>query len=217
MMIVRIQRWLLGGALVAAIAAVLLKESKWHHRFVDATARKPSGCLGRLLYRDPKSHYMSFRRAIDKLCLTPDDVLLDVCCGGGTLLSQALQTVRQAAGLDYSPDMVALTRENNPQAVADGRLEVRQGDAHALPWHDATFDAVTNANVLVFIQEPIKALREAYRVLKPDGRFVVVTTDKRRLAAPSMRRGFLPWRSIPPTNWPVCCVKQGSRRSRPIH
>lgn len=184
-------KWIVGGSLIVVSAVVLLHESKWHHRFVDVTARKPSGWLGRLLYRDPKSHYKSFQHALDKLCLTPDDVLLDVCCGGGTLLRQALQTVRQAAGLDYSPDMVALTRENNPQAVAQGRLEVRQGDAGALPWSDATFDAVTNANALVFIQEPVKALREAYRVLrspepaegKPGGRFVVVTTARRRFAA----------------------------------
>jgi ubiquinone/menaquinone biosynthesis C-methylase UbiE len=179
----KIQRWLLGGALVAAGAAALLNEGKWHHRFVDITARKPSGRLGRLLYRDPKSHYKSFRHALDKLCLTPDDTLLDVCCGGGTLLSHALQTVRQAAGLDYSPDMVALTKENNPQAVAEGRLKVRQGNAGALPWNDATFDAVTNVNALVFIQEPLKVLREAHRVLKPGGRLVVVTTAKRRFAA----------------------------------
>jgi SAM-dependent methyltransferase len=179
----KIEKWIVGGALIVAGAAVLLHESKWRHRFVDATARKPEGWLGRLLYRDPKSHYKSFQHALDKLCLTSDDVLLDVCCGGGTLLNQALQTVRQAAGLDYSPDMVALTRENNPQAVAKGRLEVRQGDAGALPWNEATFDAMTNANALVFIQEPVKALREAYRVLKPGGRFVVVTTAKRRFAA----------------------------------
>jgi SAM-dependent methyltransferase len=181
-MIVKIQCWLLGGVLIAAGVAVLLNESKWHHRFVDATARKPSGWLGRLLYRAPKQHYKSFWHALNKLCLTSDDILLDVCCGGGTLLSQVLQTVRQAAGLDYSPDMVALTRESNPQAVAEGRLDVRQGDACALPWNDATFDAVTNANALVFIQGPVKALREAYRVLKPGGRFVVVTTAKRRFA-----------------------------------
>jgi ubiquinone/menaquinone biosynthesis C-methylase UbiE len=78
--------------------------------------------------------------------------------------------------------MVALTRENNPLAVAEGRLEVRQGDACALPWDDATYDAVTNVNALPFIQEPIKVLREAHRVLKPGGRFVAITTAKRTYA-----------------------------------
>jgi SAM-dependent methyltransferase len=179
----KLKRLLLGSGLIAAGIVVLLYKSVWHDRFIDMTARKPSGWLGRVFYRDPKGHHRSFRHALDKLQLGPDGVLLDVCCGGGSLLNQALLTVRQAAGLDYSPDMVALTRENNPQAVAEGRLEVRQGDACALPWNAETFDALTNTSALVFIEEPVKALCEAHRVLKPGGRLVVVTTGKRKGAA----------------------------------
>lgn len=178
--LIKFGRWMLGGALIAAGAAILIGESNWHRRLIDVTARKPSGWLGRFLYRASKSHYTSFRYVLDKLDLRPDDVLLDVCCGGGTLLSQALH---QAAGLDYSPDMVALAKENNAQAVAEGRLDVRQGYAGALPWNDATFDLVSNANALVFIPDPVKALREVYRVLNPGGRFAMVTTGKCGFAA----------------------------------
>jgi len=85
----------------------------WYQNFVDVTARKPSGWVGRLFYRDPKPHYRSFENALAKLRLAPQDVFLDVCCGGGTLLQIALKTVEWAAGLDYSPDMVALSGENN--------------------------------------------------------------------------------------------------------
>ncbi len=141
---------------------------------------KPASGVGHCLYHNPKPHYKSFRYVLDKLCLTPDDVFLDVCCGGGTLLSWALRTVHRAAGLDHSPDMIALTRGNNIPAIDDGRLEVRQGDATALPWNDATFDAVANANALFFLSNPVKVLREAHRVLKPDGRFAVITTAKRK-------------------------------------
>jgi ubiquinone/menaquinone biosynthesis C-methylase UbiE len=184
-----IAKWLLGSSLILVAAAVLLHQSRWHHRFVDLTARRPAGRLGRLLYRDAKQHHESFRYLLDKLALTPDDVLLDVCCGGGTLLQMALQTVNRAAGLDYSPDMVALTKENNQQAVAAGRLDVRQGDAVSLPWPDATFDAVANANAFVFIEEPLRCLRETHRVLTPGGRFVMVTTAPRRFA----RLVYGPW------------------------
>jgi ubiquinone/menaquinone biosynthesis C-methylase UbiE len=186
-----IGHWILGGFLIVIAAAVVLHESKWHHRFVDVTARKPAGPLGRLMYRDAKQHRRSFQYILEKLGLTPDDVLLDVCCGGGTLLQMALQTVNRAAGLDYSPDMVTLAKENNPQAVAAGRLEVRQGDAVALPWPDAAFDAVANANAFVFIEEPLRFLHEVHRVLKPGGRFVMVTTAPRRFA----RVLYGPWYS----------------------
>ena len=178
----KILGWILGGVLVVAGAAFLLRESKWHRGFVDATARKPSGWVGRWLYSDPKPHYKAFHFLLDKLQLTPTDGFLDICCGGGTLLHLALQTVRHAAGLDHSADMIALTQANNARAVTEGRLDVRQGDAQALPWDDNSFDAVSNANALFFIAEPVQFLRETYRVLKQGGRFAVVTMAKHKLA-----------------------------------
>ncbi|MBN1316457.1 MAG: methyltransferase domain-containing protein [Anaerolineales bacterium] len=176
------QHWIIGGVLIIAGIVVLIK-SKAYQKLIDATARKPSGWLGWLLYGDPKPHYKSFQQVLEKAGLMSDDTLLDVCCGGGTLLSIALETVHRAAGLDYSADMVALATENNSDAVAAGRLDVRLGDACALPWDDETFNVVTNVNAFTFIMEPEKALQEAYRVLKPGGRFVVVTPARRKFAA----------------------------------
>lgn len=187
----RFLRWPIALSAIAVGGALLLRESNLHQRFVDVTARKPSGRVGRLFYRAPRSHYTSFRYALNKLSLTPDDRFLDVCCGGGSLLKFALKTVWEAAGLDHSPDMVALTKENNEQAVADARLDVRQGDARSLPWDDASFDAVANCNAFFFIPEPVRFLREAYRVLKPGGRFVVATGTNRKLVGIL----FAPWRS----------------------
>lgn len=115
----------------------------WYQKFVDKTARKPSGWIGRILYRNPQPHYRSFHYVLEKLCLEPEDVLLDVCCGGGTLLKMALEKVNQAVGIDYSPDMLHLTRENNENAVTDRRLDLRFGDASVLPWQDNTFNAVS--------------------------------------------------------------------------
>lgn len=142
--------------------------------------RNPAIRGGSCLYHNPKPHYKSFRYVLDKLHLTPEDKFLDICCEGGTLLSWALRTVHRAAGLDHSPEMIALTRGNNIPAIDDGRLEVRQGNATALPWNDETFDAVANANALFFLSNPVKVLQEAHRVLKHGGRFAVITTAERK-------------------------------------
>jgi tRNA G46 methylase TrmB len=60
--------------------------SQWLQTFFDVTARKPSGWLGKLLYRKPIGHYGFFRVAIERLQLQPEDVFLEIGCGGGALL-----------------------------------------------------------------------------------------------------------------------------------
>ncbi len=169
----------LAGAAVAGAALLMLRGRDIVDRLTDMAISRPSGPIGRMLYRDATSmHGEGWRACHEKLALAPTDHLLDVGCGGGTFLSQALETVDQAAGIDHSPDMVELTRENNARAVAEGRLEVRLGDATALPWDDATFDAESNLAALFLAADPPRVLHEAVRVLKPGGRFVVVTMPK---------------------------------------
>ena len=167
------------GAAAAGAALLMLRGRELVDRLTELAISRPSGPIGRMLYRDATSmHGEGWRICHERLALAPKDHLLDVGCGGGTFLSQALETVEQAVGLDHSPDMVALTKENNARAVAEGRLDVRLGDAAALPWDDATFDAESNLAALFFAADPPSVLREAARVLKPGGRFVVVTMPK---------------------------------------
>ncbi len=91
--------------------------SKWHQTFFDVTGRKPSGWLGKLLYRKPIGHYGFFRVAIERLQLQPEDIFLEIGCGGGALLDMALQTVQQACGIDHSPDMVALAKTKERESA----------------------------------------------------------------------------------------------------
>ena len=147
---------------------------KWQRTFFDVTARKPSGWLGKLMYRKPVGHYGFFRTAVERLQLQPEDVFLEVGCGGGILLDMALQTVQRACGIDHSPDMVDLAREKNARALAEGRAEIVQGDVLALPWEGNHFTCAAGVEMLYFVEDPAQALAELYRVLKPGGRFVSV-------------------------------------------
>ena len=145
--------------------------------FTDRWARRPSGPQARAIYRDPLYHYPNFRVILAELDLTPEDNLLEVGCGGGALLKSALEGGCRAAAIDHSPDMVRLARETNQQAVNEGRLEVKEGDAASLPFPDATFTCAAMTGVLGFLADPVQALSEIRRVLKPGGRFVVLGSD----------------------------------------
>ncbi len=151
----------------------------------DRRARRPSGAQARSTYGDPVFHYPNFRVILDELALTRDDCLLEVACGGGPLLKLALRSGCRAAGIDHSREMVRLAAEQNRDAVAEGRLELREGDAARLPWADETFSCAAMTGVLGFLPDPVRALAEIRRVLKRGGRAVVLGTDPELKGTPA--------------------------------
>jgi hypothetical protein len=96
-------------------------------------------------------------------------------CGPGVLLQRMLAAGGTAAGLDHSPDMLALCMARNKEAVAGERLQLKLGDAAEIPWTQESFTAAVAANMFFFLYDPAKALRELHRVLTPGGRLVVAT------------------------------------------
>lgn len=140
----------------------------------DRRARRPSGAGARGTYREPVYHYPNFRVILAELALGPDDRLLEVGCGGGAMLHEALKSGCAAAGIDHSADMLRVAGEVNADAIAAGRLELRQGDAHQLPFADETFTCGAMTGVLGFLNRPVTAMQELRRVLRPGGRLIVM-------------------------------------------
>lgn len=143
----------------------------------DRHARRPSGAQARAVYRDPLYHYPNFHVILAELALTPNDYLVEVGCGGGALLREALKSGCRAAAIDHSPDMVRLAKEVNCDAVAEDRLDVQQASADYLPFPDMTFTCAVMTGVLGFLPDPVAALREIRRVLAPNGRLVMLGSD----------------------------------------
>jgi ubiquinone/menaquinone biosynthesis C-methylase UbiE len=107
------------------------------------------------------------------LHISPDDRLLDLCCGNGRHLVHLAKTAPQAAGLDYSADLLRLAREN----IGASRNRLLRGDMRALPFADNTFDAITNFftsfGYFQDAREDRKTATEIARVLRPGGRFFI--------------------------------------------
>ncbi len=143
--------------------------------FIDRTARKPEGRWARKNYRNPRAHQRSFGLIMEALCLNDNDIYCEIGCGGGALLAVAMAKARRGAAIDYSKEMVELAVENNRRAVAEGRLEILQGNAEQLPWESGRFTACASANMFFFVENPAAMLSEVFRVLKPGGRFSMVT------------------------------------------
>ena len=101
---------------------------------------------------------------------TAGERVLDVAAGTGTSSASLAQHGAHVTALDLSEGMVAVGRERH---AGDERLTFVQGDATALPFDDASFDAVTISFGLRNVEHPDAALTEFFRVLKPSGRVVI--------------------------------------------
>ncbi|MGO4666244.1 ArsR/SmtB family transcription factor [Bosea sp. 2RAB26] len=99
--------------------------------------------------------------------------MLDLGTGTGRMLERIAPKFGRAIGVDASHAMLAVARANLEKAGLS-RVELRQGDIHALPFARGAFDLVIIHQVLHFLDDPGRALREAAAMLGPGGRLIVV-------------------------------------------
>jgi demethylmenaquinone methyltransferase/2-methoxy-6-polyprenyl-1,4-benzoquinol methylase len=110
------------------------------------------------------------RFLVARLDLGPDAQVLDVATGTGAV---ALELVRQhgcsVVGVDRSADMLAVARARVAVRGLASRIELHEGRAEALPFADASFDALTVTYLLRYVDDPAATLRELARVVRPGG------------------------------------------------
>jgi SAM-dependent methyltransferase len=90
--------------------------------------------------------------------------LLDLACGPGLVAGAARRCGAVAKGLDFSSAMIGLARAAHPE------INFEEGDAEALPFADGSFDAVVSNFGIHHVPDPVQAMSEVRRVLRPGGR-----------------------------------------------
>jgi len=115
-----------------------------------------------------------------KVVPKPGEHGLDIGCGPGFLacdLARDVGPTGRMVGIDQSPDMVTMSGERARRAALAGRTEFAVGDAVELHFPAQNFDFLTAVQVYEYVADLPRALSEAYRVLKPGGRLVVMDSD----------------------------------------
>jgi arsenite methyltransferase len=127
--------------------------------------------------------------------LNEGDIVLDLGSGGGIdvlLSARRVGPGGKAYGLDMTDAMLALARENQKKAGIEN-VEFLKGEIERIPLPDNSVDVIISNCVINLSADKDRVLREAFRVLKPGGRFAVSDVVTRGAMLPEIRERVLLW------------------------
>jgi SAM-dependent methyltransferase len=139
---------------------------------------KPEGEVGRAVGEMMNRANANITSAVyQRLMLRDHDRVLEIGYGNGRLLPglMALADEMTYVGLDRAETMVTEATAHNAELVAAGRASFRRGSAEAIPSKDESFDRVFAVNVIYFWPDPVRALAEMRRILRPGGLSIVAS------------------------------------------
>ena len=151
-------------------------------RFLNQT-RKPVGFLGRLMINGMNAGHAKLSEwGMTHLTAIQPLRIAELGCGGGQNAAKLLARYPEAAvtAVDYSPLSVERTAARNRAMIAGGRCSVREADVSALTLEPGQYDLATAFETIYFWPGLETCFREVHRVLKPDGRFLIVNESDGR-------------------------------------
>ena len=171
-----------------------------------ATAASVPGCdpITSNLYDDSQTHQIPEEALLASLgCgnpsalaqLNPGEIVLDLGSGGGIdvlLSARRVGPTGKAYGLDMTDEMLALANQNRRRAGAEN-VEFLKGEIEHILVPDNSVDVIISNCVINLAADKDRVLQEAFRVLKPGGRFAVSDVVTRGEMAPAIRQSVLLW------------------------
>ncbi|HET7503334.1 MAG TPA: methyltransferase domain-containing protein [Kofleriaceae bacterium] len=112
---------------------------------------------------------------LDAVAVRAGSRLLDIGCGPAAWAADVVARGIELVGIDLSAEMVEQARARHSGVAGAARVEFRQGDAEALPFEASTFDAAVSSYSVNGLPHPEVGVAEAYRVLRPGGRYAFAT------------------------------------------
>ena len=131
--------------------------------------RKPSGRIGKFVGRSMNFGHAKVRQwGLSHISIPANSCVLDIGCGGGKTIKEMASSVSKGKvyGIDYSEDMVQLSKKINDNHIKQGLVEIMHGTVSSLPFPDNMFDFVTAFETYYFWPDLINDLIEIKRVLK---------------------------------------------------
>jgi SAM-dependent methyltransferase len=139
--------------------------------------KRPTGNLGKEVASYMNQHHEAlYSWGLSHIDILPNYAILDVGCGGGKMVNRlANLAVRgKVVGIDYSKDMVEYSKSLNDKLIAEKHVEIFEESVDKMSFSDNTFDLVTSVETYYFWPNFPNALREIKRVLKPNGKLLLI-------------------------------------------